>query len=226
MNMENGKTTLVASYRRIMAQHSMPYVMEGHYIWLNHAIFNSDSTKVMVLIRHAENPGTFPWSTDLMTMNIDGSGLRCPLPSPFWSGQISHQIWGHRPEDILVDANWRNKGHEYVIFDETRDSFHARKISNGMGPMGHLIYSPDGKWIAADTYPDPETRTQQLAIVNTENGNFEIVGNFAHTKKPDPTDIRCDLHPRWSADGALLTVDSIHDGARNIYILETEKICN
>jgi len=32
--------------------------------------------------------------------------------------------------------------------------------------------------------------------------------------------MRCDLHPRWSADGRYLTIDTIHDGERKIAMVD------
>jgi hypothetical protein len=222
MDMISGECRLIASYRQLIEKYPFPYWLENHYIWLNHAIFNSDSTKVMILFRHSETIEGMPWSTDMFTMDIDGGNLRCPLPSVYWSGNISHQIWGHDPKDILVDARWTGKGHQYVIFDETLDSFQARLISDGMGPQGHLIFSPDGKWMAADTYPDEKTRIQKLALVKTETGEIFEIGDFMHKPKPPSPDVRCDLHPRWSSDGMTLTVDTVHEGDRKIYMLELE----
>ena len=37
-------------------------------------------------------------------------------------------------------------------------------------------------------------------------------------------DVRCDLHPRWHPDGALLTVDAVPAGDRQIYLLDVAGI--
>ena len=51
--------------------------------------------------------------------------------------------WGRGPREILIDAQWCGNGHEYVVFDESERLLRAERISKGMGPMGHLVFSPD-----------------------------------------------------------------------------------
>lgn len=158
----------------------------------------------------------------MYTMKLDGSDLRCSLSDIFWRhGAISHQIWGRSPEEILVDADWGGHGcgHEYIVFDESRHPFQAHRISQGMGPAGHLNFSPDGRWMVADTYPDKDG-IQHLALVNVDDGTFVKLGEFKHHTPAATGDMRCDLHPRWSEDGMFLTVDSIHEGGRKIYMLD------
>ena len=54
---------------------------------------------------------------------------------------------------------------------------------------------------------------------------METLGTFRHETAPGSSgDVRCDLHPRWSPDGKIVTVDSIHDGRRAIYQLDLSPI--
>jgi hypothetical protein len=223
VNMVSGDATLIASYRQFMAAHPFPYDLENVYMWLNHAIFNCDGSRLMVLFRYSPSiMESHPWRTYMYTMQLDGSDLRCSLSDIFWRhGAISHQIWGRTPEEILVDADWggHGHGHEYIVFDETQHPFQAHRISKGMGPAGHLNFSPDGQWMAADTYPDHDG-VQRLALVNVTTGEWMEIGRFLHRTPGATGDVRCDLHPRWSEDGTLLTIDTIHEGPRKIYVLD------
>ncbi|MBN1247218.1 MAG: hypothetical protein JXC32_06140, partial [Anaerolineae bacterium] len=229
VDMYSGATRLIASYRELIAHHPWPYDLEGVYMWLNHAIFNSDGSRVMVLFRYApEMQPARPWRTYIYTMAVGpdvepGSDLRCSLSDIYWrNGAISHQIWGRTPGEILVDADWGDRGHEYVVFDETHHPFQAHRISRGMGPAGHLNFSPDGRWMAADTYPDAGG-VQRLALVDAASGQITELGHFRHQTPGARGDVRCDLHPRWSADGRFLTIDTIHEGPRKIYMLDMEE---
>ena len=35
---------------------------------------------------------------------------------------------------------------------------------------------------------------------------------------------RCDTHPRSSDDGTLVTIDSPHDGGRQVYLLDIKEV--
>ena len=220
VDMHSGETRLIASYRRLIDAHPMPYDLEGRYMWLNHTIFNCDGSRVMVLFRTTPAPNQpSPRRTYMYTMRLDGSDLRCSLSDIYWRRSISHQIWGRTPTEILIDANWFERGSEYVVFDESVCPFQAQRLSSGMGPSGHLQFSPDGSWLVADTYPNADG-IQRLALVETATGEVTEIGRFRHQTPGAVGDMRCDLHPRWSADGRLLTVDTIHEGERNIAMLD------
>ena len=219
INMQTGKHKLLVSYRQIIKEYSMQFELNDKYWWLNHPGFNIDSSKILFLFRHCDDPlQPSSWSTNMYTVGLDGSGLKCILPQVYWEDRISHQLWGRTSNEILLDARWRNESSEYVTISD-RSDFKTKLISKGMGPMGHLIFSNSGSHLLADTYPQKET--QFLSKVNSQSGSVEIIGKFKHSQPPAfPVDVRCDLHPRWSNDDSIISVDSIHSGKRQIYILE------
>ena len=224
MNLESGKTELIVSYRKMMELHPYAYSLPGQHIWLNHAIFNCDSTRLLWLFRQCADScerGRIRWKTFLYTSSLEGSDAECVLSECQWQQFISHQIWGRTPREILVDADWTGEGHGAVVFDESRRPFISRELSKSHGRMAHMVFSPDGKSILADSYPDDDS-CQKLILINAETGNFELLGTFHHEPTPI-VDTRCDIHPRWSPDGRFVTVDSTHDGKRGLYLLELNK---
>ena len=222
IDLATGEKKLIASYAAMLEQHPYRYSTEGNYIWLNHAIVNCDSTRVLWLFRQtADQYNVRGWKTFMYTCDLEGSDIRCTLPEPFWTNKISHQIWGRTTNEILIDANWAGTGSHAIVYNENEYPFRAKKIADSHGIASHMVFSPDGTKLLADSYPDKEG-IQHLALIDVATGKMELIGHFNHKpERPNIGETRCDIHPRWSPDGHYITVDSIHDGKhRACYLLE------
>lgn len=229
MNMETGKRRLALSYREILSHpdgsfscsNLMHNPSHGYYHWMNHAVFNCDDSRVMVLHRYQKSLGD--WKTDLWSCRLDGTDAICSFDHEWWSNWgVSHQMWGRSPREILVDGKrGRFSYPKYWVFDEIGGPAGATLVSRGTRHSGHLNFSPNFRWLLGDTYP--HRRTQYLSVTRLPSNKAKIIGSFYHSPK-QRGDYRCDLHPRWSADGRYISVDSIHLGTRNIFILEADEI--
>jgi Tol biopolymer transport system component len=84
---------------------------------------------------------------------------------------------------------------------------------------GHCSYLPGNEWILNDTYPDLD-RKQHLYLYQVTTGRRVPLGSF-EAPEPYRGEWRCDLHPRFSPDGRLVTIDSPHRGdGRQIYLID------
>lgn len=45
-----------------------------------------------------------------------------------------------------------------------------------------------------------------------------------HSPLPFRGEIRCDLHPRWSRDERQVCFDSIHEGSRQVYVMDVSEV--
>lgn len=222
IDLHTGSEKLIVTYRQMIENHPYSYALEGRHLWLNHAIFNCTGDRILWLFRSTEDPIglTKKWQTYMYTATVDGDEIKSSLPEPFWTNIITHQIWGRHPREIMVDANWDGRGHGVIVYDDSETPFRARKIADSHGRKGHFVYSPDGKYILADSYRDENFR-QHLALINADTGRHIMLGLFRHEVPPNtPGFERCDLHPRWSPEGRRITVDSICSGKRAVYMLE------
>ena len=64
---------------------------------------------------------------------------------------------------------------------------------------------------------------RELMLYNPREHRKVSLGTYS----ADPIfsgDIRCDLHPRWSPDDKLVTFDSVHEGTRQIYVVDVSAI--
>jgi hypothetical protein len=87
---------------------------------------------------------------------------------------------------------------------------------------GHCSFSPNRRWILTDTYPD-KNRLSTLKVFNCEDGHELILGRF-YSHPSYSGEIRCDLHPRWSRTGSKICFDSVHEGSRQMYVMDVRQL--
>ncbi len=88
---------------------------------------------------------------------------------------------------------------------------------------GHCTFSPDGRWVLNDTYPDGH-QMRTLMLVRASDGRRIDIARLYSPKSRWWGEIRCDLHPRWSRDGRQVCIDSVHDGSRQMYVIDVERM--
>jgi Tol biopolymer transport system component len=87
-----------------------------------------------------------------------------------------------------------------------------------------MTFSPvDKRWLLSDTYPDSNTNERLLILYDVQNGIRYEVGSF-YTDPNLKKENRCDLHPRWSRDGTLACIDSVHEAERQMYVVDLSSI--
>ena len=145
-----------------------------------------------------------------MTAALDGADPFILLDDGF----VSHYDW-RDGGGLLAWARVSGAGDRYWL---CRDRAPGREVV-GEGVFetdGHCSYSPDRRWILTDTYPDAEGR-RTLIVYNPEEDRRVDLGRFFSGNLEGP--VRCDLHPRWSRDGRSVCFDSVHEGARQMYLI-------
>lgn len=135
---------------------------------------------------------------------------------------VSHYAW--RDENtLLVWARTARDGDRYYLIDVSSGAAEVvgHNVLDGWGD-GHPSFSPDRKWIVTDTYPD-RARRQHVLLFECETNKLVHVGAFPAPWRFNGPE-RCDLHPRWSPDGRLISIDSAHDGLRKSYVIDVSGI--
>ncbi|MBM3334702.1 hypothetical protein FJY63_08580, partial [Candidatus Sumerlaeota bacterium] len=151
--------------------------------WFNHLAFNPSGTRFLFLHRWAV-PGK-PWSTRLYTAKPDGSDIRLICDT----GMVSHFDW-RDDNTILAWARSKEKQNNFYLFDAITGE--TTVVAEGvLTSDGHCSYSPDGKWILCDTYPD-KTRMQTLILYRIADGRRIDIGKFYLPPKLTGP-YRCDL---------------------------------
>lgn len=180
----------------------------------NHAQFGPGGR--FAVLHRRKTPDMEVGDTRLLTLDIDGGGLRCLTDHNL----VSHYDWlgGDR---IVAWARRHDVGDRYFVFEDASGG-EIRAIGEGLLTCdGHCSFSPDGRWMLSDTYPDAEHH-RTLFLFNMETGERADIGRFL--SPPVRWEIRCDLHPRWSRDGRKVCIDSVHEGPRRMYVIDVSEI--
>jgi hypothetical protein len=212
MDLQTGENRLIISVARIAGLNPQPTMAQTSH-WFNHLQFNHDGTRFIFLHRWKVPPS---WLTRLFTAAPDGSGVYCvndyEMTSHFdWRSSTGILAWARRPE--LGD-------HYYLFTDQTPE---LEILGRDVFPTdGHCSYSPDGRWVLTDTYPDREHKRTLILYRPADNRRVDI-GRFWSPPEVEG-EIRCDLHPRWNRDGTQVCLDSVHEGDRQMYVIDVAAI--
>jgi hypothetical protein len=243
MDLSSGVHKLIINYESLRKFHPVSS-MENAIHWVSHIEVNPSSSRVLFLHRWTERvEDETCFLHRLITMNPDGSDmflLECsdhPLPhlyenfDPTVVGtfeyekseyQISHPMWRNNSE-IIVWGPHNNKIHYHLYQDKHQNPVQIIG-QDVLVENGHMSFSPSNdRWMISDTYPNDQTHKRILFLYDLELKKRYNIGEFY----ADPTlskENRCDLHPRWRRDGLAVSIDSIHELDRRIYIIDVSMI--
>lgn len=207
----NVVTPLPFTYHTLAAFQTLPGMDEGAHK-INHIMLNPSATRFMFIHRWIINGVKHH---RLLTCNTDGSDLYVLMDD----GMVSHNNW--KDDETIISYSYSHTdGDAYHIL---RDGTQHRDTI-GMGVLnadGHPSFSPDGKYIITDTYPDFK-RKQALYLIRVEDGKIKRLGSI-YANIAYRNDVRCDLHPRWSHDSRLVCIDGAKDRLRQVYYVPVNK---
>ena len=184
-----------------------------HY--LNHVQASPGSARVAffhIWCRSADD-----WRVRLYVASPNGTNLGCVLEAD----AVSHYDWLD-DERLLVWAEDRSFGRHFLLLDVqagTREIVGADTLRED----GHCSFSPERRWVLSDTYPD-EHGMRTLMLYRWPGGPRVDIARLHSPKSRWWGEIRCDLHPRWRRDGRAVCIDSVHEGERQMYVVEVEDL--
>jgi hypothetical protein len=214
MDLRTGASRLVFTLAQAAAIPWEDTALAGRKTWFNHLLWNPSGRRFVFLNRCAhERHGLW---TRMFTMAPDASDLRVVDGHGF----PSHFIW--RDDGHILEWSRVPPGpNAFYLFEDGTDHFTivGRDV---MTHNGHVSYLPGHglEWILNDTYPLGPGRAQELYLFHVPTARRLELGAFPLPKEyTGPW--RCDLHPRSSRDGTLVTIDSAHTGqGRQLFLLE------
>ncbi len=219
MDIETGEHELILSLRQLFDFEHLPS-MDKAIHWVTHVEVAPGSKRLLFLHRWTERvEDEAGFLHRLFTCNVDGTHLRLlestdhpqPLSNPTWKDDHSIIVWGQHDGST-----------HYHLYDD-RDGSVEVVGAGTLTQNGHMTYSKDGRFILTDTYPNPESNLQRALLYEVATDTCYMIGEFF----ADP-DVgkhnRCDLHPRFSPDNRFVTIDSVHEGSRQQYLLDVSEL--
>jgi len=211
VDLQTGQAELIVPLARMLEGPAATPDLRACTHWFNHLLVSPDGRRVVFLHRW-RRPGEAHWQTRMLTVSPDGSDLRVVDAG----GTTSHFVW-RDPWHILAHTrHHRGEGGFYLLDERTGRA----ELALDERRDGHCSYLPGGEWIINDTYPQGPRREQELYLAHVATGRRVPLGAFA-SPPGYQGEWRCDLHPRLSRDGRLVTIDSVHGGdGRQVYLLD------
>ena len=148
IDLASGRAGLVVSHAQVIRAAALAEPPTG-LVWFNHVMFNTDGSRVMFLCR-MRRPGGKGLRTSLWTVRPDGSELSLQIGFPH---RISHFAWLD-PDRLLISTDLLGTM-QFVSFTVDQGDF-APFGGGVLPPDGHACFSPDGRWLVCDTYPQGE----------------------------------------------------------------------
>lgn len=228
IDLKTGEARLIVNCASL--QSLVPPVGSSGIGYVCHTVISRDSRRIFFLFRSVEQSMEgvkksqgVNWQTTAFTCNADGTGIRRCFPDGWGASHFNWKpaITERDASTMTVTCNWQNKFYTHVEFTVGEEEKVHRIASKDMDFDGHCIYSQDGAFVSSDGYWD-ERGFRHWKIVRLADGAVSVVGDFFVPGNYREAYTRCDLHPRWRRDGHAIAFNSVHEGSRQIYLIETQ----
>ena len=212
MDTHTGEGKLLFSYEDAREYLSGYPEIQNRKIWFNHPFINRDDTRVAFVAVYWDDDGAR--QTVCLTMNMEGGDIRILTDLG-----ASHCDW--RTEEVIFGWITTREGKNFFLVNDTTGEYEAVR-PDILSRDGHCNFTRDGSWLLTDEYPD-ENNLRALLLWNMAEERLVVLGRFL-SPQFFRDEIRCDLHPRWSRDERHVSFDSIHEGSRQIYLVDVSEV--
>tara|TARA_Y100000746_G_scaffold219130_1_gene216294 strand:- start:242 stop:1513 length:1272 start_codon:yes stop_codon:yes gene_type:complete len=125
----------------------------------------------------------------------------------------------------LTTSSFKSKilSTNYYLIDLQKSKTITKLNDNLLKEDGHPQVSPNKRYLITDTYANNK-KYQKLLLYDFKKNDVHNLGEFKLDDYLSKEGLKYDLHPRWDNTGSLICIDSSHQGSRQTYILNIEKL--
>jgi hypothetical protein len=185
-----------------------------HYI--SHALFCPSGQRIAFLHRWVPSDPRARRSR-MFTCDLEGNNWHL-FPT---REMVSHLGWRNN-EEIAGYCRLLDGRDRYVLFVDQQPDKVDILGEEVFSSDGHPCFSPEGRWMLTDTYPD-RTRRSYLVLFDITTGKRY---NLAYLRSPRSFVSKlyrhwsCDLHPRFDRTGRYLCFDAAYTGKRALCTID------
>ena len=204
-DLESSETKLLMSYAEMKTVfEEKPFTDEK--LVVNHINFDPSGEKCVFLLRNFPKSGK-RWGTVLAAIDLNGK------VTPLTRFEVnSHYSWKDS-RNLMIYSGLPRWG---IYFFDT-ETGERTELNDPLCDYDdiHCNYSPDRSCFIGDGYPD---KKDNRTLFYYDFGKKRSKALFSVYSLPDGgcTDIRCDLHARWSPDGSRISYDTTENVRREI----------
>ena len=109
-------------------------------------------------------------------------------------------------------------GDSYIIMNIENPKLNKNILPELRLSDGHPTMMEDGNHVFTDTYARSSIGEKpKLIRADVRTGKAELIDELNSIDALDETPLRCDLHPRLSPSGNIISIDTMNDGMRSCY---------
>jgi len=225
VDLETCEASPVVTLGDALRLYDRPDEIRNQTVCFNHTSYNTGNTRLAFMLQwrgyflprwarvwRFEKPRKV--GSVMYTASLDGSDLA------FLSGfeRVSHYDWFNQNEILMWTKPSAGEPGFYLVNHRKGT---CRAVGEGLlSEDGHCSFSPNRNWILVDTYPHNNYR--ELKIFGFRERKEIRLGRFY--SYPLRAEMRCDLHPRWNRTGTEVCFDSVHEGTRQLYVMNVSEI--
>lgn len=209
VDMETGISKRIITLEGLIKQYPIPD--DANFGYFNHLEFNPDGTRFNFIFRYIIDQKRI---SRLFTSDLNGENIHLLADDEL----VSHCTWKD-DNHISLWCRLNGKNDYYTIEDSEEE--HYRKIGLYTPKEdGHPTYNIDRTKMVTDTYPD-KAEYRHLIIYDCEKDNCTDIARL-YAPVLLHGSLRCDFHPRWHPNMRQVVIDSVHEGFRGLYLVDTE----